>query len=179
MVFSIPLKAENILLLKIKSHCSPQIVVLPPPKRSGNTITLLKRNTMSQINVYLNFDGKCAEAMKFYQSCLGGELFLQTVKASPMADQWPAHKQDHILHSSLTNGSLLLLASDMGADPSGMINNVSISLTCNTPEEMVAAFEKLSAGGEPLRPVHDFFGGKIGVLRDKYGFNWLLYYNNQ
>ncbi|NML38481.1 VOC family protein [Chitinophaga sp. G-6-1-13] len=131
---------------------------------------------MSQINVYLNFDGKCAEAMKFYQSCLGGDLFLQTVKDSPMAKDWPAHKQELVLHGSITKGPLLLLASDMGENPSG--NNICISLTCDTSEELVEAFEKLSAGGERTRPVHDFFAGKIAALKDKYGFDWILYSQN-
>nr|WP_295872961.1 VOC family protein [uncultured Chitinophaga sp.] len=131
---------------------------------------------MSQINVYLNFDGKCAEAMEFYQSCLGGDLSLQTVKNSPMAGDWPAHKQDHVLHASLTKGPLLLLASDMGENPAG--NNICISLTCDSAEELIGAFEKLSAGGERTRPVHDFFAGKIGALKDKYGFPWMLYSHN-
>ena len=133
---------------------------------------------MSQINAYLNFNGQCAEAMTFYQSCLGGELFLQKVKDSPMAADWPADKQEGVLHSSITKGPLLLLASDMGADPSQAPQKVTLSLTCDTPEEMAATFEKLSAGGEVIRPLHDFFAGKMGVLKDKYGFDWILYFTD-
>ena len=31
---------------------------------------------MKEIITYLNFDGNCREAMKFYEQCLGGELQL-------------------------------------------------------------------------------------------------------
>ena len=40
---------------------------------------------MAQLNAYLRFNGKCREAMTFYQACLGGELTIQTVGESPMA----------------------------------------------------------------------------------------------
>jgi len=34
---------------------------------------------MKQVNAYLNFDGNCRQAMKFYQKCLGAELELTTI----------------------------------------------------------------------------------------------------
>ena len=39
---------------------------------------------MTQLNVYLTFDGNCREAMTFYKECLGGELVLNTVAGSAM-----------------------------------------------------------------------------------------------
>lgn len=58
---------------------------------------------MKSINVYLGFGGKCREAMNFYKECLGGgELELQSVSESPVADQMPPDfDKDQILHSTL------------------------------------------------------------------------------
>lgn len=38
---------------------------------------------------FLLFDGNCAEAMAFYQACLG-ELTIARVGDSPMRDQFPS-----------------------------------------------------------------------------------------
>ncbi len=63
---------------------------------------------MTQINAYITFNGNCSEAMTFYKKCLGGELTMQTVKESPMADQWPAEVQQNILHATLVKNDVML-----------------------------------------------------------------------
>lgn len=41
-----------------------------------------------QLNSYLNFNGQCAEAFKFYERCLGGRIqMIMTHGESPMADR--------------------------------------------------------------------------------------------
>ena len=44
---------------------------------------------MTKLPPFLLFDGNCAAAMTFYQSCLGGNLILTKVEDSPMKDQMP------------------------------------------------------------------------------------------
>jgi PhnB protein len=137
----------------------------------------LKIYTM-QINPYLTFNGNCSEAMTFYKNCLGGDLILQVVKDSPMANEWPADVQDHILHASLTNQSLVLLGSDMGSSAKMIKGNaISLSLHCTTEEELKTSFLQLSEGGKVTRPLHEFFGGTIGTLTDKFGMDWIFYHN--
>ena len=90
----------------------------------------------TQINAYLNFNGNCREAMSFYQECLGGELIFNTVEGSPMEAQCPAALKNQILHSSLTNGSLLLMASDMLGHEEFIIgSSFSLSLNCSSEEK--------------------------------------------
>ncbi len=133
---------------------------------------------MAQINAYITFNGQCREAMNFYKECLDAELVLQTVGESPMADQWPPAMAKHVLHSCLTKDNLLLMGSDMSAEPLVIGNTISLSLNCSTEEEMESFFSKLSAGGNVTHPIHDFFAGKLAALTDKYGVSWLFYYNN-
>lgn len=129
---------------------------------------------MAQLNVYLTFNGNCREAMVFYQSCLGGDLEMQSVEDSPMAKQWPAGVQKNILHATLTNNELVLLASDMGSE--GLIKGttISLALNCNTQEEIQKFFTNLSREGKVTHPLHQFHDGTIGALTDKYGMNWLF-----
>ena len=130
---------------------------------------------MTQINAYLTFNGNCREAMTFYKECLGGELTMQTVEDSPMAGQWPASMQKNILHAGLTNGNMILLASDM-ADAGGIVkgNTISLALNCSNEEEINMFFNNLSEGGKVTHPLHKFFDGTIGALTDKYGMNWIF-----
>jgi len=134
---------------------------------------------MTTINVYLVFEGNCREAMTFYQQCLGGDLVLQTIEESPMADQWPPAMQQSVLHSSLTNESLVLYASDMGL-PGGNTegNTVLLSLNCSSYEELDDFYEKLSAGGIRVREPHDFFAGRMAVLTDRFGKGWMFHAGN-
>ena len=41
-------------------------------------------------NPYLYFNGRCEEAFRFYEKCLGGKItFMMTWEGSPMAGQAP------------------------------------------------------------------------------------------
>jgi PhnB protein len=134
-----------------------------------------KNSDMTQINAYLTFNGNCRYAMMFYKSCFGGELTLQTVEGSPMADKWPADVQQNILHASLIKNSLVLLASDM-VGPEGLTkgNTISLAVTCSSDKEIETFFSKLSAGGTVTHPLHKFFDGTIGALTDRFGVSWIL-----
>lgn len=131
---------------------------------------------MSQLSPYLGLHGRCREAMTFYKECLGGELSFMTVGELPMADHMPDQKQS-ILHSSLTNGSLVLMATDMARKSPIQGNTMALSLNCGSEEEIKDAFAKLSAGGQvtcPLEPA--FWGALFGVFNDKFGITWMLNY---
>ena len=133
---------------------------------------------MTQINSYLTFNGNCREAMNFYKECLGGELTLQTVGESPMADKIPKQMKESILHSTLTKGELVIMGSDMVSDK-GLVkgNSVSLMLNCSSEKDIRNYYEKLSAGGEATHPLEiTFWGALFGDLTDKYGNQWLLHF---
>ena len=132
---------------------------------------------MTQINAYLNFNGQCREAMTFYQECLGGELTLQRVAESPMAAQLPSIEGANIMHSILTRGELVLLASDMIGNRLEKGNTITLCLKCSSHEEINTCFDKLAVGGKIKMPLHQsFWGATYGELTDKYGMNWMFHY---
>lgn len=137
---------------------------------------------MAQLAHYLHFNGNCQEAMAFYKSCLGGDLTLQKISESPIADQCPADVQDHILHATLLNGPLVLMASDMIAPGRSyqVGNHLAISMSCDSEEQLRDSFNKLVAGGQIIDPVGDkFWGAVFGVLEDQFGFRWMLHYEKR
>lgn len=117
--------------------------------------------------------------MTFYKECLGGELFLLTVGDSPLADQMPADARESILHSTLTNGALVLKACDMARGHVIKGPSFSLMLECSSEEEINRFFSALSAGGEVSDPLSvKFWGSTFGEVTDKYGNNWMLTYEN-
>ena len=132
---------------------------------------------MATLNPYLNFsNNKCREAMNFYKDCLGGDLMLQTVAENPaMAAQMPAELKDSILHSSLTSGSIVIMASDLNRSKPVEGNTFSLCVNCNSEAELNSFFTKLAVGGTINQPVADMpWGATFGDLTDKYGKNWMF-----
>ena len=133
---------------------------------------------MTQLTPYLEFAGNCREAMTFYQSCLGGELFVQTYAEAPMAGELPAELRDRIIHSQLTGGGIILMAADMmGPDEVSQSKRVTLCINSGSREEIKGYFEKLSEGATIHQPVMEEFFGMYGSLTDKYGIAWMVQAN--
>lgn len=136
---------------------------------------------MTQINAYLNFNGRCREAMEFYSSCLNAELSLQTVGGSPMEHQCPSAMHHFILHGTLQKEGLLLMGSDMtGPDGFQQGNNMALSLSCSSEEEIHAFYTRLSEGGQLIHELRtEFWGAVFGVFNDRFGIRWMLNYDKK
>lgn len=135
---------------------------------------------MALINAYLHFNGRTREAMTFYQQCMSGELVMQKLAESPMAAQMSSEMGAHILHSSLTNDNLLLMASDMLGQGTVCGNNVMLCINCSSGEEINHLFNSLAAGGKIQEPLHQsFWGATFGKLTDQFGIHWLLNYSKK
>ena len=126
------------------------------------------------LNPYLTFDSKTAEAMKFYQSVLGGELKMQTFGESGMPTT-PEDK-DKIIHADLKNGDLSFMASDGNKEhPVHMGDNISMSISGDDEAKLTEIFTKLAEGGEIGMPLaKQFWGDTFGMLMDKFGIHWMV-----
>jgi PhnB protein len=135
---------------------------------------------MTQLTAYLTFDGNCREAMTFYKECLGGELMMQTVENSPVAQQMPAEFQKKIMHSRLVKDGIELMASDMSREKVVKGNAFSLCINCSSDEEIQTLFSKLSEDGKVIDPLApSFWGATFGCLKDKFGTTWLLNYEKK
>ncbi len=68
---------------------------------------------MATLIPYLNFYGKCTEAMNFYKEIFSGELSTQLAGDSPAKDQMPQHLHNQVMHSRLKSDTIEIIASDM------------------------------------------------------------------
>ena len=130
---------------------------------------------MKAIVTYLNFDGNCREAMKFYQRCLGGELSIMPFSEAP--GDFPKEAKDRVMHARVTkDGTTLLMASDtMPGSNFVQGTNFSISIDCQSAEETDRLFNAFSENGKITMPLQDaFWGARFGILRDQFGINWMF-----
>jgi PhnB protein len=131
------------------------------------------------LSPYLNFNGNAAEAMRFYQSVLGGELYLQSFGDAGMAQS--DKDKDRTLHAALTSPAISLFASD--GQPNEAVNfgdNVHLSLQGDDASTLTTFFDGLAAGGNVDMPLaKQFWGDTFGMLTDKYGVHWMVNINSR
>jgi len=133
-----------------------------------------------QMSPYLGLQGKCEEAMTFYKSILGGELYVMHVSETPIASQCPASMQNQVMHSSLTGDSFVLMATDMQHPDMPKTVTNGISLNFDSEDRIRSCFEKFSEGGKVMDTLKDtFWGALFGVVQDKYGTVWMFNYDKQ
>lgn len=129
---------------------------------------------MKEITPYLMFDGNCSKAMTFYKECLGAELHLMPYSAAP--GDHPKEGGDRTMHARLQKGSLALMASDTPPGmPSKQGDNFSVTIACDSVEEIEKLFAAFSQNGKVTMPLDDvFWGARFGMLTDQFGINWMF-----
>ena len=126
------------------------------------------------LSPYLNFNGNTAEAMRFYQSVLGGDLNIQTFGDAGVAQN--DNEKNRTLHASLISNGITFFASDGRPDQQVIFgDNVHLSLQGSDTERLTGYFNGLAAGGRVDMPLaKQFWGATFGMLTDKYGVHWML-----
>lgn len=133
---------------------------------------------MLNLTPFLLFDGYCAEAMAFYQACLGGELAITKMGDTPMKSHMPAELHDKVAHAHLKSGVIEFSATDWmhATRKPKQGNTVAMYLNGGKYEELRIIFDKLAEGAdtELLDDLRDLPFGSYGHLADKYGVHWFF-----
>jgi PhnB protein len=132
---------------------------------------------MPQLDVYLTFNGNCADAMRFYERTLNGKLeMLMTHAESPMAAQAPPGSADRIMHARLVIDGRVLMASDsMVGQPYEGMKGFSLSLIYPTVADAQRVFDALAKGGQVHMSLQKMFWAEaLGMLVDRFGTPWVI-----
>jgi PhnB protein len=125
-------------------------------------------------NAYLNFNGNCAEAFRFYEKALGGkDLYIMT--HGDMDPNAPAKGRNTVLHARLVLGETEIMASD--APPSGYSKpqGLYVALNVDTPADADRIFKALADGGQISMPIDEtFFAHRFGIVTDRFGTPWMI-----
>ncbi len=129
-----------------------------------------------QLNPYVNFNGQCEAAFKFYEKVLGGKItFSMTWGEMPGANQFPAESHKLIMHSTLSLGDKLLMGADAPPgryqEPRGM----NLSLHFKDKAEAERIFKTLAEGGSVTMPFEKtFWSPGFGMCVDQFGVPWMI-----
>jgi len=129
------------------------------------------------VNPYLNFDGQCAEAFRFYERVLGGKIeVMMTHRESPIAGEVPAEWRDRILHARLAVGDQVLMASDSPPEMYQKPQGLYVSLNVEQSADAQRIFQALAENGTVTMPFEKTFwaAGGFGMLVDRFGTPWMI-----
>src|SRR5438874_6919111 len=127
-----------------------------------------------KMNTYVNFNGACAEAFKYYEKHLGAKVgMMMTHAQSPEQSRVNPEWKDAILHARICIGDTELMAADIpNAEP---MRSAYLTLRMDTDIEAERVFSALSDGGHVLMPIREvFFASRFGQVRDRFGINWMI-----
>jgi PhnB protein len=132
-----------------------------------------------QISPYLNFDGRCDEAIEFYRNAIGAEVtMLMRFKDSPMAAEpgmLTPGSENKVMHASLKIGDSDVMASDGRCQGKGGFQGVTLSLSVATEADAKRLFDALADGGQVQMPLaKTFFSPLFGMLADRFGVAWMV-----
>ncbi len=131
------------------------------------------------IEPYLNFDGRCEEAIEFYKKALGAECtmlmrFNQSPDPCPPGMMAPGY-ENKVMHASLNIGGATVMASDCYCKGQPAFQGVTLSLSVKDEAAADKAFNALSDGGQIHMPLgKTFFSPRFGMVADKFGVPWMV-----
>ena len=135
------------------------------------------------VNVYINFNGNCREAVEFYADVFGTENpQIMTFGDTPPNPAFPLPEEakNLIMHAKLNiTGSTVMFSDVFPGNPFVAGNNISLSIAIKDIDEVKSLFSKLKVGGTVGMDIQETFWSKCyGSLTDKFGIEWQLSYDN-
>lgn len=129
-----------------------------------------------QLAPYLAFDGRCAEAFRFYEQHLGGRIEMMfSYGSSPMADQTPPEWRGKVMHARLVIGDAVLMASDAPPGRYAAPQGFHVSLAVDDPAEAERVFHALAESGSVQMPLQQtFWAARFGMAVDRFGIPWMV-----
>jgi len=131
------------------------------------------------VNVYINFNGNCREALEFYTKVFEtGEPQIMTFGDAPSNPQFPITEdvKKLIMNASLNiNGSPAMFSDVPPSMPYIQGNNISLVIMDSSIEKIKTLFDKLKVGGTVNMELQETFWSKCyGFVIDKFGIGWQL-----
>jgi PhnB protein len=132
---------------------------------------------LMKVEAYLNFDGRCEEAVEFYRKNLGAKvIMMMRFKESPDPSAVAPGSENKIMHTSLKMGESTIYGSDGRCTNSGQkFTGISLSLGVETPTEADRCFTALAEGGQVHMPLQEtFYSPSFGMVSDRFGVMWMV-----
>jgi PhnB protein len=135
------------------------------------------------INIYINFNGNCREAVEFYAQVFGTETpKIMTYGDTPPNPEYPLPEESKnlVMHTRLNiDGSTIMFSDIFPGNELILGNNISLTVVSKNIEEIKSVFNKLKDGGTVGMDLNEtFFSKCYGTLTDRFGIEWQVSYDN-
>ncbi len=131
------------------------------------------------IHPYLDFGGRCEEALAFYTSALGAKVeLLMRFKDMPEPHEpgiIPPGAEEKVMHVTFRIGESTVMASDGQCRGIGDFSGISLSIQMTDIVEAERIFTALADGGEVRMPFAEtFWAPRFGIVVDQFGVPWMV-----
>jgi PhnB protein len=128
------------------------------------------------VQPYLDFNGRCDEALEFYKKAVGAEVaVLMRWKDNPDKSMCTAENADKVMHSQFQIGDSTIMASDGRCTGKPNFHGIALTISAQTEAEADKLFNGLAEGGQVTMPLaKTFFSPKFGMVADKFGVGWMV-----
>nr|WP_263323699.1 VOC family protein [Neobacillus sp. Marseille-Q6967] len=135
------------------------------------------------VDVYLNFNGNCRQAVDFYAEVFGTEKpQIMTFGESPQSKDFPIPEEakDWVLHTRLNiDGSNVMFSDIFPGMPFIEGTNVTLAIVSKNKDDIQNWYNKLKEGGNIGMELQETFWSKLyGQVTDKFGIHWQFNYDN-
>jgi len=135
-----------------------------------------------QLEMFINFNGECREAVEFYAKILKSTVNnVMTYGEAPPDPDYPVAEadKDRIMYAGIPFGGMTVMFMDYPTGEECVIGgNIHPTISTDDKNEVTRLFDALKDGGEvfyELGPM--FFSEWYGMVKDKFGVTWhILYY---
>jgi PhnB protein len=135
------------------------------------------------VNVYVNFNGNCRQAVEFYAQVFGTEKpKINTYGENPPNPEFPLPEEmkNLVMHTQLNiYGSTVMFSDAFPGTPFVAGNNISLAIVSKNMEDIKSLYNKLKEGGIVEVELQETFWSKgYGMLTDKFGIKWQFNHDN-
>ena len=126
-----------------------------------------------RLDIYLNYNGNCEEAFRFYEQQLGARFDSMVRHREQPNPNVAADWGDKVLHARIEIGNSILMGADIPqAQP---MRSAYLTLSLDSEAEAERVYALLTEGGEVYMKMEQTpFANRFAMLRDKFGTTWML-----
>ncbi len=132
-----------------------------------------------KVDAYLTFNGRCEEAVRFYERALGAKvetmMRFREAPDQPPPGMLPPGSEEKIMHCSFRIGETTVMASDGMCLDGARFQGFSLAIALAAEADADRVFNALAEGGKVTMPLgKTFWSPRFGMLEDRFGVAWMV-----
>ncbi len=130
------------------------------------------------VQSYLFFDGRCEEALDFYEQAIGATVTMKmrySESPEPLPEGMvPDGYENKIMHASFSIGEMSLMACD-DCTTKPTHDGFRLAISVKTVADADLVFGQLAEGGKIEMPLSQtFWSPRFGMVTDPFGVGWMV-----